>query len=245
MIIAVGTWTVDVIWLVVITTLIGLFIGGKLAARYWRVGPGSSPAPSLWRRARALGIVAIVGAVGWSGGVLLGDMLGEPAPTLPQATYLTLDGEPFVIRAGTDSTEKRESAGAEQAQDVSSPPSATSTSTGTRRSTVVNLWASWCGPCRREMPAFLKAQAQHPKVRFIYANQGETAITIRAFLTQQNLSLKNVILDPDRSWMTRFHASGIPTTLFFDADGKLVSSQVGELSDAALKDQLTRLERAP
>src|SRR5690606_40886240 len=41
--------------------------------------------------------------------------------------------------------------------------------------TVVNLWATWCPPCRREMPVLRDAQQRYPDIAFIFANQGESA----------------------------------------------------------------------
>ena len=50
------------------------------------------------------------------------------------------------------------------------------------RPVVLNLWATWCPPCRREMPVFEQAQAAFPKVAFVMVNQGESAQHARAFL---------------------------------------------------------------
>ncbi len=49
-------------------------------------------------------------------------------------------------------------------------------------------------PCRREMPVLEQAQASHPDVRIVFANQGESADQVHRFLSQQRLSLKNVLL---------------------------------------------------
>ncbi len=103
---------------------------------------------------------------------------------------------------------------------------------------VVNLWASWCGPCRREMPALRKAQLAHPGVAFIFVNQGETPDEIRAYLSRQDIVLDNIVLD-DKAALARFLGSkALPSTFFFDRDGKLVARRVGELSAATLSQHL-------
>ncbi len=62
--------------------------------------------------------------------------------------------------------------------------------------TVVNLWATWCPPCRREMPALQQAQAANPDVNIVFVNQGEEPGVIAAFLDRQGLALSNVLVDP-------------------------------------------------
>ncbi|MGV8189993.1 TlpA family protein disulfide reductase, partial [Pseudomonas aeruginosa] len=61
------------------------------------------------------------------------------------------------------------------------------------RPLVINLWASWCPPCRREMPVLQQAQAENPDVVFLFANQGESAETVRHFLQGENLRLDNLL----------------------------------------------------
>lgn len=103
---------------------------------------------------------------------------------------------------------------------------------------VVNLWATWCGPCRREMPVLQRAQADHPAVRFVFVNQGETAAQVEGFLRAEKLVLDNVLLDPRHEAGKAFGRLALPTTLFFDSRGRLVSSRIGELSDATLAQRL-------
>lgn len=109
---------------------------------------------------------------------------------------------------------------------------------------VVNLWASWCPPCRREMPVLAKAQASHPEVAFVFVNQGETAAAVRAYLTGEGLRLANVLLDGAASLSRETASPGLPTTLFFDARGKLVDRRMGELSPATLAERLQMLRDA-
>ena len=101
---------------------------------------------------------------------------------------------------------------------------------------VLNLWATWCPPCRREMPILAQAQSDYPGVVFLMVNQGEQAPTVQQFLAQQGLTFNHVLLDPLSEAMQTFGSRGLPTTLFFDAQGKLVDSHMGEITAARLKD---------
>ncbi|MGO3742629.1 redoxin family protein [Kerstersia sp.] len=105
---------------------------------------------------------------------------------------------------------------------------------------VLNLWASWCPPCRREMPVLAQGQALFPEVAFVMANQGENSKQVQAFLDQQALSFRELLLDPGSRLMQAQGAKGLPTTFFFDAQGRLVDAHMGELTLASLKHKVTR-----
>ncbi|UXU89793.1 TlpA family protein disulfide reductase [Burkholderia sp. S-53] len=105
---------------------------------------------------------------------------------------------------------------------------------------VVNLWATWCPPCRREMPILEQAQRDHPDITVLMLNQGENAQAVRAFLEQQGLHFDHVLLDPSLHAMHAYGSRGLPTTLFFNAKGELVESHMGELTAARLKDTVTQ-----
>jgi thiol-disulfide isomerase/thioredoxin len=109
------------------------------------------------------------------------------------------------------------------------------------RPLVVNLWASWCPPCRREMPALADAQRRYPGVTFAFVNQGESAQTIRDYLERDGLTLDNVLIDPDQAVGAAFRSGGLPATLFFDATGRLVSTHFGALSPASIAREISRL----
>ena len=108
--------------------------------------------------------------------------------------------------------------------------------------TVVNLWASWCPPCRREMPMLQQAQAANADVNFVFINQGETPPVIQRYLDRHQLTLKNVLADARLRTGAALGQRALPTTLFFDARGQLVSTRVGELSQATLMQRLSEVQ---
>lgn len=106
---------------------------------------------------------------------------------------------------------------------------------------LVNLWATWCPPCQREMPVLQKAQAARPDVHFVFVNQGESAQQVAAYLARSGLQLRNVLLDAKGDAGTALGHRALPTTLFFDAEGRLVDTRLGELSEASLAERLANL----
>ncbi|MCB8747992.1 TlpA family protein disulfide reductase [Rhodoferax sp. U2-2l] len=107
---------------------------------------------------------------------------------------------------------------------------------------VVNLWASWCGPCRIEMPDLAAAQLREPGVRFIFVNQGESAQVIQTYLQRAGLTLQNVWMDNTSSLGPAVGSQGLPTTLFFDARGRLVDAHFGVINPAALQAKIQSLK---
>jgi len=171
----------------------------------------------IWWRSRASRALRRPVLVGITAGLLTWfaaggvlDLLQRSAPPLPALALATLDEQPVVLNSYTG------------------------------RPVVLNLWASWCPPCRREMPVFEQAQAQYPDIAFVMVNQGESAQQARAFLESQGLQLKDVLLDPASQTLQAVASRGLPTTLFFDEHGRLVDTHLGELSMASLKNTVLR-----
>ena len=106
---------------------------------------------------------------------------------------------------------------------------------------VLNLWATWCAPCRREMPVLAQAQQARPDVQFVFLNQGESADVVQRYLRASQLDLRQVLLDR-KALVGAPYGGMLPTTLFFDARGRLVSVRTGELSDASLQQRLALLQ---
>ena len=126
---------------------------------------------------------------------------------------------------------------------MSGPPIALAQPTGRPR--VINLWATWCPPCRREMPVLAEAARTRPDVTILFINQGEGRAAIERYLTSAGLSLPHVLLDPNAQVSRHYHSVGLPATLFLDDAGHVVDSHAGEISYETLREKLSRFDRAP
>ena len=99
---------------------------------------------------------------------------------------------------------------------------------------IVNLWATWCPPCLREMPLLEEAD-QHDGITVVVANQGEDLLPIARYLDEQSLHFRYPLRDPQQTLMAQFQAPGLPTTVLFDTDGKTLDVHVGELTRTQLE----------
>lgn len=110
------------------------------------------------------------------------------------------------------------------------------------RPVVLNLWATWCPPCRREMPMMVDV-ASGSAIPILLVNQGEDAEQVRRYLMQGGLPEGAVRLDPRGLMMDRLAVRAIPTTLFIDANGVIRRTHVGEISRAMLTSAMRDLEK--
>lgn len=107
---------------------------------------------------------------------------------------------------------------------------------------VVNLWATWCPPCRREMPMLEAAQQRHPGVTFVFVNQRQGRLAIRDYLRDEDLQLTHVVIDEQGVIARSIGSGALPTTLFYDADGRLVDAHVGMLTAGSLAARLQQFD---
>jgi thiol-disulfide isomerase/thioredoxin len=84
---------------------------------------------------------------------------------------------------------------------------------------VLNFWATWCGPCVKEMPAFEKLadRLSNEPFALLAVNFGEKADRIEPFLKKIGVDIP-VLLDPDMGTSKAWVKSGLPTTYIIDAD---------------------------
>lgn len=75
---------------------------------------------------------------------------------------------------------------------------------------------------------------ENPDVRFVFVSQGEGPLAVRNFLEAEGLEAPWVLLDPETKLSQALGVQGLPTTFFFDREGRLVARHLGELSEALL-----------
>ncbi|HVE62918.1 MAG TPA: TlpA disulfide reductase family protein [Mycobacteriales bacterium] len=104
--------------------------------------------------------------------------------------------------------------------------------------TVLNVWASWCLPCKKEMPAFQRVfTAARGRVAFLGVNVADDERNARATIQSTGISYASV-RSAGREMLNALRVPGPPTTLFVDARGALVHQEVGELSEAELRQRI-------
>lgn len=108
---------------------------------------------------------------------------------------------------------------------------------------VINMWASWCGPCREEMPMLERAQERlGDRVQFVGVDVKDSRSSALSFLARQRIGYAQVF-DADGQLPGRLRLYGVPNTLFVDASGTVVDRVVGRLDDQSLAEGLARLTR--
>lgn len=111
------------------------------------------------------------------------------------------------------------------------------------RPIVLNLWATWCPPCRREMPMLTQAAATERRAEILLVNQGEASAQITAFLRAQGLDPAHVASDPSGLLSEMTGAGALPTTLFIASDGTVRQVHTGEINRVQLDIAIRALER--
>jgi len=97
---------------------------------------------------------------------------------------------------------------------------------------VVNVWASWCIPCRQEFPVLQKLSARYGKqVAFLGVNAEDSDDAAATFLEEEPVPYPSYT-DPDKEILTSLGAfGGLPDTAFYDESGKLVNLKQGPYTD--------------
>lgn len=105
---------------------------------------------------------------------------------------------------------------------------------------VVNLWASWCGPCRKEMPMLAAAARSNPGVQFVGVNTQDGGENAAELLAKTGVTYPQLV-DDDAVVLRYTRVPGLPVTLALDADGVVVDRVIGEVSEEELATMLDSL----
>lgn len=110
-----------------------------------------------------------------------------------------------------------------------------------RRPVVVNFWASWCVPCRKEMPNFQAAHERFgDRVTFLGVDHQDGRTPARDLLRQTGVTYRSGS-DPDGKVASAYGLRGMPSTVFVSAEGQIVATRTGELSRSELEDMVEDL----
>lgn len=105
---------------------------------------------------------------------------------------------------------------------------------------VINFWASYCPPCRAEMPLLQQKVGEQRGVQLVLIDEGDGAQTARSFLASVGIR-QAALLDSDLGVGHAYGVSPLPMTVFVRADGTISGRQIGQLSESVLAAQLSNL----
>lgn len=178
----------------------------------------------IWIVGIAVAVVLFIGAY-----VLYNNLSHEYAPD----NLETVENTKADTSAGTDDSDKNKA-----------PDFTVYTAEGEKvklsdhfgRPIVMNFWASWCSPCKAEMPHFEEAYKEHTDVTFLMVNMtsGDNRGNAEALIENEGYTFP-VLFDTDGDAATTYGATSLPTTFFIDKNGQFVTYAVGMLDKATLE----------
>ena len=111
---------------------------------------------------------------------------------------------------------------------------------------IVNFWATWCPPCRKEMPSMNRAwkKLKNEGIEMIAINIGEDEESIKAFTNEYPIDFK-ILLDESGEELENWSIRGLPTTYILDPEGRIVYQAVGgrEWDNDKLLDKIKALRK--
>lgn len=109
---------------------------------------------------------------------------------------------------------------------------------------IVNFWASWCPPCRKEMPAFQRVYQEYAmsglQILAVNAIAQDSLEAARGFTQEYGLSFP-IPLDVQSTALEAYRISAFPTTFFIDRQGIIRKIVIGEVSEPLLRAQVEEL----
>lgn len=102
------------------------------------------------------------------------------------------------------------------------------------KTVVVNFWATWCEPCREEMPALDRAAAD-PTIAVLALDLDESAVKVDEFLETYSIRRLESVLDAGKKVATRYGVVSLPTTFFVGPDGLVRHLEIRGMDDAMIR----------
>jgi thiol-disulfide isomerase/thioredoxin len=110
---------------------------------------------------------------------------------------------------------------------------------------VINVWASWCAPCRAEAPELVAVAKQNPKVNFLGLDTRDNDDAARQFVKKYGITYPN-LPDPNGQLVLKFAGSlppqAIPSTLLIDSQGRVAGRFLGAVDAQELQDAIDELK---
>jgi len=108
----------------------------------------------------------------------------------------------------------------------------------------LNFWASWCPPCKAEMPEIeqLYQQTKDSDLVILAVNIGEDKETVQTFIDNNKYNFK-VLLDTEQEAALNYNITSIPTSYFIDKDGNIKASFIGSMNLAQMKSYIQLIDK--
>jgi len=108
---------------------------------------------------------------------------------------------------------------------------------------IVNFWATWCRPCRAEMPALQATFERYGEdLLVVGVDQGETGEVVGPFLDEFGITFP-ILMDEDMTVGRQYRILGLPTTFFIDSQGIVRGVHAGEINSAILAEGIVDMAR--
>lgn len=107
---------------------------------------------------------------------------------------------------------------------------------------VLNFWATWCRPCRAEMPRIEQAARDNPGIAFYEIDLDENGSRVRGFFDSLEITHLVPLIDVGEATARAYGlGTGVPTTFFIDAEGVVRARSVGEMDTLTIATNLSKL----
>ena len=95
---------------------------------------------------------------------------------------------------------------------------------------IINFWATWCAPCKREMPSLEKLTFKYPEVKVYAINmEAPNKLRIRDFFRSIGIASLETYYDPKLKLVKQFKMRGLPTSILINKNGKEFGRVIGEV----------------